>query len=159
MLTVNNPKNFDWSSMSLHDCAKGNALDAYFTLKLFHICEEKLQEYGMLGLYENLMAPATKIFKDMEYKGLDVSQSKLKEVGEELSEKNEDHAECLYIFKQVNNDDNLSSNNDLIEILYTRDEGFNLYPPDKTAKGSPSVSAPTMKLLLEYIENELRTRE
>ena len=159
MLTVNNPKNFDWSSMSLHDCAKGNALDAYFTLKLFHICEEKLQEYGMLGLYENLMAPATEAFKDMEYAGLDVSQERLKMVGKELFEKNVDQADSLYAFKQVNKEDNLSSNNHLIEVLYTREGGFNHYPPDKTAKGSPSVSAPTLKLLLEQIENELRTRE
>ena len=55
-------------------------------------------------------------------------------------------------------DDNLSSNNDLIEILYTREDAFEMYPPDRTGKGSPSVSAPTLKLLLTFIEEELASR-
>ena len=55
--------------------------------------------------------------------------------------------------------DNLASNKDLIDILYTRETGMGLYPPDKTAKGNPSVSAPTLKLLLEQIEEELQSRE
>ena len=64
----------------------------------------------------------------------------------------------LYSCKGVTKTDNLSSNNDLIDILYTREEGMGLYPPDKTAKGKPSVSAPTLKLLLDHIEEELKTR-
>ena len=38
-------------------------------------------------------------------------------------------------------------------------ESMGLYPPDRTGKGKPSVSAPTLKLLLEHIEEELQTRE
>jgi hypothetical protein len=64
----------------------------------------------------------------------------------------------LYTCKGVMKTDNLSSNGDLIEILYTREEGMGLYPPDKTPKGSPSVAAPTLKLLLEHIEDELENR-
>jgi len=33
-----------------------------------------------------------------------------------------------------------------------------LYPPDRTPKGAPSVSAPTLKLLLEHIDEELERR-
>ena len=43
-------------------------------------------------------------------------------------------------------------------ILYTREGGMELYPPDRTPKGAPSVSAPTLKLLLEHIDEELERR-
>ena len=38
------------------------------------------------------------------------------------------------------------------------EESFGVYPPDRTAKGAPSVSAPTLKLLLEYVNEELAKR-
>jgi hypothetical protein len=66
--------------------------------------------------------------------------------------------DTLYEFDEIQTEDNLSSNNDLIEVLYTRDGGFGMYPPDRTMKGSPSVSAPTLKLLLSQIEEELEKR-
>jgi hypothetical protein len=37
MLTINNPKTFDWENMPLSDCLEGNAADAYFTLKIFDL--------------------------------------------------------------------------------------------------------------------------
>ena len=52
----------------------------------------------------------------------------------------------------------MSSNNDLIEILYTREDGMGLYPPDRTGKEKPSVAAATLKLLVEHIEEELAKR-
>ena len=76
MLTVDNPKKFDWSGMSLHDCAEGNALDSYFTLKLFDVCEKELKKLNMLHLYDSLMAPATEVFSGMEFNGLNISQEK-----------------------------------------------------------------------------------
>ena len=158
MLTIDNPKKFDWAGMSLHDCAEGNALDSYFTLKLFDICEKELKKLNMLHLYKNLMSPATEVFSGMEFNGLDISQDKLSEVGKELYLKNVDEADGLHSHEQVDKDDNLSSTNDLVEILYTREEGFNLYPPDRTAKGSPSVAAPTLKILMEHLEDELKNR-
>ena len=66
--------------------------------------------------------------------------------------------DLLYECKGITKEDNLSSNVTLIEILYTREGGMELYPPDKTGKGKPSVSAPTLKLLLEHIEEELESR-
>jgi len=159
MLTVDNPKTFDWAGISLVDCAEGNAADAYFTLKLFSIFEEKLEELGLVDLYESLISPITEVFAEMEYAGLPVSREKLKEVGRELMLKNVEAEDSLYTSSRMESTDNISSNNDLIEILYTRESGFCLYPPDKTAKSNPSVSAPTLKILLEHIDAELVSRE
>ena len=159
MLTISNPRTFDWAGMSLSDCCEGNAADTYFTLKLFHLIEEKIKELGMEKIVSKLIMPSLSTFTEMEYEGMDVSESKLKDVGRQLTHANIEEEDELYKFKEVKTSDNLSSNNDLIEILYTRDEGFEMYPPDRTTKGAPSVSAPTLKLLLGQIEKELADRE
>jgi len=158
MLTVDNPKAFDWGSISLVDCAEGNAMDSYFTLKLFELFEERLEGLGVTALYDGLISPLTEEFSEMEYDGLNVSREKLAEVGGELQEACLEIEETVYSSDKVMEDDNLSSTNDLVQILYTREDGFNLYPPDRTAKGKPSVSAPTLKILLGQINEELARR-
>jgi len=159
MLTVSNPKKFDWASISLSDCCEGNAADSYFTLKLYNLLESKLEELRLSEFFEEVITPATTVFSVMEHDGLAVSTKKLGLVGKALSDFNIEMEDSLYAFSQVDSKDNLSSTNNLCEILYTRESGFGLYPPDKTTKGSPSVSAPTLKLLLEHIEEELGGRD
>jgi len=158
MLTIDNPKKFDWANMALSDCCEGNAMDSYFTLKLFYLVEEKLEALGVLSFVEKVLPPALETFADMEYDGLLVSESKLAALGRNLNELTLNQEDSLYLFDPVLKTDNLSSNNDLIDILYLREGGFEFYPPDKTAKGSPSVSAPTLKILLEQINKELSKR-
>ena len=158
MLTIKNPKTFDWANMALSDCCEGNAADSYFTLKLFDLIEEKIKELRMEKILSKLIMPSLSTFSEMEYEGMQVSEEKLGSVGRQLRVANIEEEDTLYGYSQVITDDNLSSNNDLIEILYTREGAFEMYPPDRTAKGTPSVSAPTLKLLLEHIEEELKKR-
>jgi len=159
MLTVDNPSRFDWANMDLSDCCEGNAMDTYFTLKLFDLIMEKLEGQPVMNLIEKVVMPSLETFAEMEYNGLDVDTGTLDSVGKQLRSTNIDEEDFLYTCKSVTKTDNLSSNNDLIEILYTRENGMELYPPDKTTKGKPSVSAPTLKLLLEHIDAELESRE
>jgi len=159
MLTIDNPSKFDWANMDLSDCCEGNAMDTYFTLKLFDVIMEKLEDQPVMKLIENVVMPSLETFAEMEYNGLIVDEDKLESVGRQLRSKNIDDEDSLYSCKGALTTDNLSSNNDLIEILYLREEGMGLYPPDRTGKGKPSVAAPTLKLLLEHIEEELQTRE
>jgi len=160
MLTIKNPKTFDWANMSLHDCCEGNAMDSHFTLRLFNLLEGKIEEEmpSVIPLLENVLSPANEIFSDMEYNGLDVAPDKLDDVGRELRIDTVNQMDDLYVFSEVETGDNLSSMNDLREVLYTREGGFELYPPDKTAKGIPSVSAPTLKIILEDVSEELSNR-
>jgi DNA polymerase I-like protein with 3'-5' exonuclease and polymerase domains len=158
MLTVNNPKTFDWANMSLSDCLEGNAADSYFTLKIFDLIFDKLKEMRMGPILTELIMPALPMFVEMEHRGMEVSEDQLQVVGKQLRHMNIHEEDLLYSFDEVQSEDNLSSNNDLIEILYTRETAFELYPPDRTAKGTPSVSAPTLKLLLSQIEEELKKR-
>ena len=158
MLTIQNPNKFDWSSMSLSDCCEGNAMDSYFTLKLFDLVHEKLEDLGVLRFAENIFSDAMTTFAEMEYEGLLVSDDKLSVLEKELYELTLNQEDDLYLYDQVQKKDNLSSNNDPIDIFYLREGGFEFYPPDKTAKGSPSVSAPTLKILLEQINEEIVRR-
>jgi len=158
MLTIDNPKKFDWANMALSDCCEGNAMDTYFTLKLFDLVEEKLEELDVLPFVEKVLSDSLETFAEMEYEGLRVSQDKLQQLTKELRGLTLNQEDELYEYSQVIKTDNLSSNNDLIDIFYLREGGFEFYPPDKTAKGSPSVSAPTLKVLLEQINKELVRR-
>jgi DNA polymerase I-like protein with 3'-5' exonuclease and polymerase domains len=158
MLTIDNPKNFDWANMSLSDCCEGNAMDSYFTLKLFDLVEEKLGELDVLPFVEKILPDSLESFAEMEFGGLLVSEARLATLSKELKELTLNREDDLYLFKEIHKTDNLSSNNDLIDIFYLREDAFEFYPPDKTAKGSPSVSAPTLKILLEQINEELVKR-
>ena len=144
--------------MSLSDCCEGNAMDSYFTLKLFDLVSEKLDDLGVLDFVERVLPDALGVFSDMEYGGLLVSDTKLALLRKDLKELTLNQEDSLYHFNQVKKTDNLASNNDLIDLFYLREGGFEFYPPDKTAKGSPSVSAPTLKILLEQINEELVKR-
>ena len=144
--------------MDLSDCCEGNAIDTYFTLKLFDLIMAKLDGQPVINLIENIVMPSLETFSEMEYEGLGVDPDVLESVGRELNVKNMNEEDFLYTCNGVEKTDNLSSNNDLINILYTREGSMELYPPDKTSKGKPSVSAPTLKLLLEHIDEELESR-
>jgi len=158
MLTVVNPNRFDWKNIPFSDCCEGNAADAYFTLKLFDLILDKFSELGLVPFFEKVLAPANTIFSEMEFAGLEVCPNALESVGQTLKTENIETEDSLYAYKEVMPKDNLSSTVNLSEILYTNESGFGFYPPDRTAKGAPSVSAPTLKLLLQHIEEELQKR-
>jgi len=158
MLTISNPKTFKWSEMSLSDCCEGNAMDTYFTLKLFNLIEDKIKDLGMGKITSELIMPALTPFSEMEFNGMHVSEGRLGSVARQLSSSNIEEEDNLYTFDQVSTSDNMASNKDLIDILYTREGSFEVYPPDRTPKGKPSVSAPTLKLLLSQVEEELESR-
>jgi len=158
MLGIENPTKFDWANMPLPACADGNYADAHYTLQLYYILYEKMKSLGMTNLFDNVISPAINEFADIEFHGICVSEDKLKEVGKVLRDANIEAEDKLYTCKGVEKTDNLASNNNLIEIMYTREGALELYPPDKTTTGSPSVSAPTLTILLDFINQELESR-
>lgn len=159
MLTISNPKKFDWANIGLVECLEGNALDTYFTYKLYKVLLETLEEQGMLPLLESMITPLLGIFSDMELEGLDISEENLTKLGRELNAKNIELEDVLYVSKKVKNTDNLASDIDMREILYTREGGFELYPPAKTKKKElPSTSAPTIEIIVAQIDDELKKR-
>ena len=109
MLTIDNPKTFDWANMDLSDCCEGNAMDTYFTLKLFDLIMEKLEGQPVMNLIEHVVMPSLETFSEMEYNGLDVDLDNLESVGKKLRSNNMDEEDFLYTCKSVTKMDNLSS--------------------------------------------------
>ena len=158
MLTVRNGKKFDWANISLVDCVRGNAMDAHFTLKVFNVLKEKLDGMGVSKFYGKVLAPANTVFVEPEWSGIKVCPDKIKSIGKSLNDTIIDVHDSLYDYPQLINKENLSSSRDLQGVLYTKEKGFAFYPPDKTEKGSPSVSAPTLEILLGQIKKEIISR-
>lgn len=159
-------KKTDWKNMPLSTMARGNALDAYFTLKIFNVLNKKIDELKMRNLYDKLMVPAVEFFKDMELDGLLISSNKVEELGKQLSDDIIEKEDRLFSFSEVTKTYEVTSTDDLIKILFSADKkgnivsgGFNLYPPitsDKT--GSPSTSAEALDILIEQLEEEINKR-
>ncbi len=159
-------KKTDWKNMPLAQMARGNALDAYFTLKIFHKLEKRVNDLKMKNLYEKLMVPAVEFFKDMELDGLLISAPKVEQLGKELRIDIDSKEDQLFSFKQVNKTYELTSTDDLVKVLYSADKkhnivegGFNLYPPISSEKtGAPSTSAEALDILLEQLQDEINKR-
>jgi len=133
-------------------------MDSHYTLKVFSVLYAMLDDMGVLPFYENVLAPANTVFMEPEYEGLIVSRGRLKEVARSLNNSVIDIHDSMYDFPQLNVEENLASTKDLRQIFYTKEEGFALYPPDKTDKGLPSVSKPTLDILLNQIKKEISSR-
>ena len=82
--------------MPLSDCCEGNAMDSYFTLKLFNLICEKMEGEPMFKLIEEIMMPSLEIFSEIEYNGMDVDPSVLDDVGKSLRSKNMNEEDFLY---------------------------------------------------------------
>jgi len=158
MLTIQNPKTFDWANMSLADCCEGNAMDTHFTFKLYELMEEKMIDSPVWKFLENVAMPSLEIFGEMEYHGVHVSTERLESVGKFLNDRNKDLEDALRKFDFISEEDNLSSNEALKQIFYLREGAMEFYPPDRTKKGEPSCAAATFTLLLTQINEELERR-
>lgn len=158
MLTVTS-KNFDWENIPLADCLYGNCMDTNFTLKIFHLLEEKLTSQGCWDVMDKLLSPVLPIFADMEYGGLEVAPEELDVVGKSLDRQQMLSEDDLLMHKKVFKGANVQSTVDLRSILFTDENGFTLYPPKRTAKGEPSTDKATLDMLRDFLNEELEERE
>ena len=124
MLTVRNANQFDWSSLGLEECARGNALDASFTLRIYEVLLEKIKENGTYNTFDKLLSPLFPVFAEIEYAGLDVSPGELGEVGRTLTDLLMDIEDSLYMTDKVVKTANLKSTADLIKVLFSDSQGY-----------------------------------
>lgn len=170
MLTVKNKKGFDWVNIPLGDCLRGNALDTHYTAKVFTRLYQELENSGLVNLYQNLISPLQKIFTEIEFEGLLISEEKLAELKAQLeSAIKKAELEMLKDFPGSN----LGSARDLIKILFSMelkevknengvekvwsimpDFGFGLYPAFMTEKDQPKTDEDSLKALRTMLEEE-----
>lgn len=169
MLKVDGAKK-DWKNISLKECLDGNALDTYFTSKVYCKLLRDVQEKDLEHLYEKLIAPLTTVFRDIEMEGILIDQDRLSQLEVELEGKVDEVQAELLSYPQIKEGINLGSTNDLCRILFSlekkktedgeydffllEDEGFGLFPVNYTKKGSPSTNEESITLLHSMVEKE-----
>lgn len=159
MLTRRDGKNTDWLNLSLVEIAEGNAQDAYFTLKLFHLLEENLKELNVHYLYDKLISPLFPVFASIEHMGLDVDVKTLEVIGSKLEAIIKEKDSIIRSMPEVGKY-KLGSSKDMIQIMFTDENGFTLYPPKFTKKSeAPSTDSECFDILLAQIEEELGSRK
>jgi len=158
MLTVRDGSKKDWANTPLPELARGNALDAFYTLRIFKELEKEVEELGADKVNEKLYVPLLQIFPEVEYNGMEVDIEVLRTVGRNLNTTIMDIEDVLYSeIPEIKKSDNLSSTVDLREIFFS-EEGFGLYAPKFTEKDLPSTDKETLKELRSQIEEELDSR-
>ena len=167
MLTAKQKKGFDWVNIPLGDCLRGNALDTFYTAKVFTRLYKELEDSGLVNLYQYLISPLQKIFAEIEFDGLLISEEKLAELKKQLEESLEKYkAKMLDGYPGIN----LGSARDLIKIIYSlelREEegkdpewtilddfGLGLYPPTRTDKDQPKTDEDSLKTLRTMLDEE-----
>ena len=144
--------------MSLFDLAHGNSEDIFFTFKIYELLEVEIAKLGLTKLYNLLISPATTKFAKIERKGLDVDQELLPIIGERLSKKIVEAKESLKAIPETK-DYNLNSSAKKVQILFTDEDGFKLFPPKSSKKtGKPSADSKCLSELVLQIEEELEYR-
>lgn len=161
-------KKTDWVNIDLQECLKGNALDAFYTLKIFNHLESELEQKKLDKLYQKLIVPLTPILLEMEYNGLLIDESKLESLDKRMKAKIADIEDKM---RESAGDFNFESSADLIKILFSLEKnkdtkdwnvvegGFGIFPFAFTAKGQPSTDDETLVLLKELIDKEYHKRE
>lgn len=169
-------KNFDWKNIDLMQCLQGNALDAFYTLKVYTKLLEEIRKTGLEKLYDKLISPLTTVFRDIEYNGMDIDKNKLESLKKELLDKMETIKTKMVDSKYIPNNYKLSGDN-LIGILFSlvkgvdpntkkkskdwiinEDIGFGLYPVSRTESGQPCTAEEDMTKLKELVDREFLSR-
>lgn len=169
MLTVEG-KNFDWKNIPLLQCADGNAKDTYATAKVYVKLLDEVRQKGLEKLYDKLIAPLSVAFRDMEYEGLLIDESKLDQLDLELQEKISNADSALRLAAGLEEGTNLNSTHQLIKVIYSfekneegewiqvEDFGLGLYPFEFTKKGAPSTNEETLTKVKAMVEEEFVSR-
>jgi DNA polymerase I-like protein with 3'-5' exonuclease and polymerase domains len=158
MLTIKNAKNTVWADIPLDDLARGNALDIHFTYLIDDILEDGYDSDKQKKLLDYILNPLLVHVARMEYNGIDISEENMQALGSKLNYAIIEKEDSLYLIDGVETSDNLKSSEDLGNILYGREGGMELYPPDWTAKDKPKTCKNTLGILLEQIDDELERR-
>ena len=155
MLTVTNGAKHDWGSMPLDEMAIGNAMDCDFTLRFWYILRKEMRLKQLHHVYDNLLKDIAVELAGVENFGIAVDTTYLDELEVKLEREIgilETDLQDLSPIGAVN----VNSNVDLQRILFTEDEGLNLYPVSFTKKTKkPSVTDADLQLVLEEIDKTL----
>jgi DNA polymerase I-like protein with 3'-5' exonuclease and polymerase domains len=155
MLTVTNGGKHDWANMPLDEMAIGCAMDCDFTLRFWRILRKEMHKKHLHHVYDNLLKEIALELAGVENFGITVDTDYLAVLEVKLTKEIGILEKELQELSPID-DININSNVDLQNILFTGDEGLNLYPVTFTKKTKkPSVTDADLQLILEEIEATL----
>ena len=155
MLTVTNGAKHDWANMPLDEMAIGCAMDCDFTLRFWRILRKEMSKKQLHHVYDNLLKDIALELAEVENFGIAVDTDYLGELEIKLEKEIGILKNDLEELSPID-DININSNVDLQRILFTEDEGLNLYPVTFTKKTKkPSVTDADLQLILEEIDKTL----
>ncbi len=143
--------------MPLGDLCEGNATDTYFTLKIYDLLMDQMEDTPVMKLVDRVLMRTISRFAEVEYLGLDVDTSKLSMISDSIDDANMEIEDRIYSLEAVKPKDALTGH-DLLEILYTREGSLELYPAGHTEKDAPSTAEPVLTKMLSQINEELEKR-
>ena len=130
---------------NIDNISKYASYNSYVLYKSIEPLKEKLENEGMIDLYEKIEVPLTYALYDMEKTGIKVEADSLKEYGDKLAESIKTLEEEIY--KEAGHEFKINSPKQLGEILFN-EMGL---PGGKKTKTGYSTSADVLeKLKLDY---------
>lgn len=128
-----------------------NGLDAWYTLKLYDIFEQKLQEETSAKfryMYKNLMLPATFEFMRVEARGCDIDEEKRQETSTRLKQKEEELLK--EIRTEAGNENLLPSSTQQMSDYFANECGYKMLKKNK--KGWSTDKATLDYLVETYVD-------
>lgn len=148
------------AEVSIAEAAPYAAADAAFCIRLKPLLEAELEQKNQRQLFDQVEMPLVGVLAEMEFIGIGLDRSFLKDFSEQLGGRLAELQDTIYGF--VGTPFNLNSTQQLSNVLYNE---LGLQPPDrvrKTASGHYSTAAdvldqmrqahPIIEAILEYRE-------
>ncbi len=101
--------------------------------------------------------PVVHKFGYIEYEGVDVDPTRHNAVGRAITTLNNKIEDSMYGIDAVDNTETFSGQ-DILNILYLKEGGLELYPAGHTEKKKPSTDAKTLQFMLDAIDEVLSER-
>lgn len=133
------------SFMDVENYKKYAGYKAYVLMKTYNMVFDALKEKNMLGLYEDIELPLTKVLYDMEQEGITVDREELKKYGDSLVGRIDELEKSIY--EQAGCEFNINSPKQLGEILF---EQMGIPGGKKTKSGYSTAADVLEKLAEEY---------
>lgn len=145
-----------WEEVSKEKLCRYFAFFAECIFRLSGTLEQKIDEFGMSELYQDIELPLVEVLADMEYTGFKIDVCELRKLGSEFQSEIERLTEEIYVLAGM--PFNINSTKQLGEVLF---EKLNL-PVVKKTKTGYSTDVEVLETLREHheiIEKILRYRQ
>jgi len=153
-------KDFEFNSLSERFLSKSaNEANAEVFAEMYDVFEEKLEEYGLRKVFEEIEMPLVEILAEMERWGIGANVPALRSLGKELDEELEELTKKIY--EAAGKVFNINSSQQVGDVLFKKLGLEGVVKKTTTGKRSTSSEAlrelrdkhPIIEMIIDYREN------